>query len=127
MAMESDDLQHRQAVGDYSRYRVRTAGSAPAHGIGAAGRSAGGHRGADEPRRFEPMTGFNLVPQRSLTPPPSRKRIALQALLAVAALLIGVVWANRIDLGAGGGRLAATLAALPVSYTHLTLPTKRIV
>jgi hypothetical protein len=58
------------------------------------------------------MTGFNLVPQRSLTPPPSRKRIALQALLAVAALLIGVVWANRIDLGAGGGRLAATLAAL---------------
>ena len=58
------------------------------------------------------MTGFNLVPQRSLTPPPSRKRIALQALLPVAALLIGVVWANRIDLAAVGGRLAATLAAL---------------
>jgi hypothetical protein len=58
------------------------------------------------------MSGINLVPQRSLTPPPSRRQIALQALLAVLALLIGAIWASRLDHGAGGGRPAAALAAL---------------
>jgi hypothetical protein len=57
------------------------------------------------------MSEFNLVPQRSLTPPPSRRRMAFQGLLALAALTLGLFWANRIDAG-GGSRFAATLAAL---------------
>jgi hypothetical protein len=60
------------------------------------------------------MSGMNLVPPRSLTPPPSRRQLALQALLATLALLIGVFWACRLDVGAGGGRAAATLAALMI-------------
>jgi hypothetical protein len=60
------------------------------------------------------MSGMNLVPQRSLTPPPSRRQLTLQGLSAMLALLIGVVWASRLDAGAEGGRLAGTLAALMI-------------
>jgi hypothetical protein len=58
------------------------------------------------------MQGFDLVPKRSNKPPPSRRQIALQALLAALAMLIGVAWASRLQNGAGRDQLAAALAAL---------------
>jgi hypothetical protein len=57
------------------------------------------------------MSAFNLVPEQSSGPPPSRKRLLWQGLLALVALALGWLWAHRIDAG-GGGRIAATLAAL---------------
>jgi Zn-dependent protease with chaperone function len=57
------------------------------------------------------MTAFNLVPEQSPGPPPSRKRMVWQGLLALAALALGWLLAQHLDTG-GGGRIAATLAAL---------------
>jgi hypothetical protein len=58
------------------------------------------------------MSSLNLVPRRSLTPPPSRKQLLLQALTAAVAFTGGVIWADRLGSGSGGSRAAATLAAL---------------
>jgi len=58
------------------------------------------------------VSGMNLVPHPSLTPPPSGRQLALQGMSAALALLIGVLWASRLDVAAGGERLSGTLAAL---------------
>lgn|GEM_PF-7075883 len=55
---------------------------------------------------------FNLVPKRSNKPPPTRKQVAVQALLAVLALLGGAAWANHLGVGAERDQLSAALSAL---------------
>lgn len=55
---------------------------------------------------------FNLVPKRSNKPPPTRKQIAIQALLAVLALLVGTAWASRLGVGAQRDQVSAALSAL---------------
>jgi hypothetical protein len=56
------------------------------------------------------MTTFDLVPKRSNKPPPSRRQLLVQGLLAALALLAGVAWATR--LGRTGEQGPAALAAL---------------
>ena len=56
--------------------------------------------------------GFNWVPAQSRAPGPTGRQIARRAVLAAAALVFGIIWANVIDGRSGGSRVAATLAAL---------------
>jgi hypothetical protein len=55
---------------------------------------------------------FDLVPKRSNKPPPTRTQIAIQALLAVLALLAGAAWANHLGAGPDRDQLSAALSAL---------------
>jgi hypothetical protein len=55
---------------------------------------------------------FNLVPKRSNKPPPTRKQIAIQALLAVLALLVGAAWASHLGAGPQRDQVSAALSAL---------------
>jgi len=59
-----------------------------------------------------PIPGFNLVPNRSRTPPPTGKQIKLRASLALLTVVLGVIWAVSLDHRRGSTRFAATMAAL---------------
>jgi hypothetical protein len=61
---------------------------------------------------FSGLKGFNLAPEPSRRPPPSRTVLTVQALLSLLAFVAGVVWSNAIERRASSGRAAATLAAL---------------
>ena len=68
--------------------------------------------GAPLVRAPAPPSGFNLVPQQSLTPPPTSGQLRARAVMASLTLLIGVVWSASVDRAHGSSRVAATLAAL---------------
>ncbi len=56
--------------------------------------------------------GFNLTPQRSISPPLTRRQLRQRALLSVSLLALGVLAASALEHRAAGHRVAATLAAL---------------
>lgn len=57
---------------------------------------------------------FNLVPEPSKSPPPTRNALRWRAILCALSFVLGVVWSAALEHHSAGGRPAATLAALLV-------------
>ena len=59
-------------------------------------------------------SAFNLVPKPSLGPPLTPSQLRWRLALATLTLVFGVIAADAVGRWPGGGRLAATMAALLV-------------
>jgi len=62
--------------------------------------------------KFHGLRGFNLSPEESTKPPPSRAQLTWQALVSLVAFVAGVVWSGALERRAGSGHAATIVAAL---------------
>jgi hypothetical protein len=60
------------------------------------------------------LSAFERVPKPSITPPLTAPQLRWRLALASATLVTGIIAADAVTRRPGGGRLAATLAALLV-------------
>jgi hypothetical protein len=72
--------------------------------------------GAPLKRRFafQGFRGFNLAPEPSTRPPPSRTQLTWRAILCTLAFVAGVVWSSSLERRADPERAAVIGAALLV-------------
>lgn len=61
---------------------------------------------------FQGFRGFNLAPEPSTGPPPTRTQLAWRAALSMLAFVAGVVWSSSLERRADSGRAAVIIAAL---------------
>jgi hypothetical protein len=64
--------------------------------------------------KLDGFKAFNLAPEPSTKPPPSRTQLIWQAVLSVLAFVAGVVWSSAIERRAVSDRTVTTIAALLV-------------
>jgi hypothetical protein len=61
---------------------------------------------------LSPIPGFNIAPKQDTSPPPTPRRLALQGVVAVVLLAVGMGWASFLSHRGQDSSLPAMLAAL---------------
>jgi hypothetical protein len=61
---------------------------------------------------LSPVPGFNIAPKRDTSPPPTPRRLALQACIAILMLGVGMGWASFLTHRGMDSSMAAMFAAL---------------
>ena len=86
---------------------VILAGMGSAYGVGVAGQAAAGVV-TEDPDKFAKVLLLQLLPGTQ----------------GIYGLLVGFIALSKIGLLGGGADMSMSISQGPVSYTHLTLPTK---